>query len=161
MKPIFITPTFAVAPQIATADLESLRNSGFVKVINNRPDGEADDQVPAADMAREADRIGLAYTHLPATKFDLFCDETVEAMSAALAAADGPVLAHCQSGMRSAIVWAAAEARRRPVDTVLGELSAAGFDLDFLRDELDTQAAHDLSIATVGDVVANGQREAA
>jgi hypothetical protein len=50
------------------------------------------------------------------------------------------VLAHCKSGLRSAIVWAAASARSQPVDCVLAALAAAGFELDFLRDDLEQQA---------------------
>jgi sulfide:quinone oxidoreductase len=61
-------------------------------------------------------------------------------MADALAELEGPVVAHCKSGLRSAIVWAAASARSQPVDCVLAALDKAGFDLDVIRDDLDAQA---------------------
>ncbi|HEX7075926.1 MAG TPA: sulfur transferase domain-containing protein, partial [Hyphomicrobiaceae bacterium] len=80
------------------------------------------------------------FRHIPAGKQDLFADHVVESMADALNALDGPVLAHCYSGLRSAILWAAASARSQPVDCVLAAVRKAGFDLDFLRDELEAQA---------------------
>lgn len=61
-------------------------------------------------------------------------------MIKAIGELEGPILAHCKSGLRCAIVWAAAAARSTPVDDVLATLEQAGQDLDFLRDELDAQA---------------------
>ena len=52
----------------------------------------------------------------------------------------GGHIEHCKSGTRSAIIWAAASARNRPVDEVLSLLSNTGFDLEFLRDELEEHA---------------------
>lgn len=34
------TETFAVSPQIATADLADIKKAGFRSIICNRPDGE-------------------------------------------------------------------------------------------------------------------------
>jgi sulfide:quinone oxidoreductase len=50
-----------------------------------------------------------------------------------------PVLVHCASGLRSAVVWAAAAARGQPVDDVLARLAAAGFNLEAIRGELEDQ----------------------
>ena len=52
---------------------------------------------------------------------------------------EGPVLAHCASGLRSAIAWAAAAARSQPADCVIAALKSAGFDLAALREELEDQ----------------------
>ncbi|MEO1282163.1 MAG: TIGR01244 family sulfur transferase [Pseudomonadota bacterium] len=145
----FITDTFAVTSALQPEDLPRLKAQGFKTIINNRPDGEAADQVPAHVMAQTAAGLQLHYTHVPSTKLELFCDETVEGMAKAISEATEPVLAHCQSGMRSAIIWAASEARQRPVGEVLADLEKAGFELDFLRDELDQQAAVPLSRSTV------------
>jgi hypothetical protein len=61
-------------------------------------------------------------------------------MADAVATLDGPSLAQCASGLRSAIAWAAASARTQDVDCVLKALEKAGFDLEFLRDDLEAQA---------------------
>ena len=61
-------------------------------------------------------------------------------MARALDELEGPVLAHCTSGIRSAIVWAAQAVRTEPVDKVLTALATAGFELNFLRDDLEREA---------------------
>ena len=88
-----------------------------------------------------AERAGLQYRHLPVTKFELFSDRFVAGMDKALAELPGPILAHCLSGQRSIVAWAAATARHEPADQVLATLKAAGIDLAPLRDELEAQHA--------------------
>lgn len=141
MPPItYITPRFAVTAAMAPEDFTEAARLGFAAVISNRPDGEDDDQLPARQEAALAWRAGLKFRHVPAAKLDLLTDPVVEGMAEALAGLEGPVLAHCKSGLRSAIVWAAASARSQPVDCVLDALAKAGLDLDFLRDDLEQQA---------------------
>jgi sulfide:quinone oxidoreductase len=136
----YITPRFAVTSALAQEDFAHVAASGFRAIINNRPDGEESVQLDARVSRVYAAREGLSYHHVPAPMTDIFTDPVVSAMATALAAETGPVLAHCKSGLRSAIVWAAALARSHPVEDVLGALQTAGFDLDFLRDDLDRQA---------------------
>ena len=57
----------------------------------------------------------------------------------ALGELDGPVLAHCASGLRSAIAWAAAASRGQPVDACCRSSPRAGLDLEGLRHELEDQ----------------------
>ncbi len=141
MNPItFITPDFAVTSALGPEDFAAVAGLGFRTVISNRPDGEEPGQPSGAECAACASRHGLGYRHIPATSLDLFTDSVVAAMAQALAESDGPTLAHCKSGQRSAIVWAAARARTRPVAEVMDALEGAGFELAFLRDELDSQA---------------------
>lgn len=139
-KVIYITPMFAVTAALAPEDFAAVAKLGFAGVISNRPDGEEADQMPGRVEAAHAWRHGLKFAHVPAAKLDLFTDGVVEGMADAIGRIDGPILAHCKSGVRSAIVWAAASARSQPVDCVMLALEAAGFDLDFLRDDLDQQA---------------------
>jgi uncharacterized protein (TIGR01244 family) len=138
-KIVFITPNFAVMGQPAMEDFFRIAKLGFKAVINNRPDAEEEGQLASQTAAVHAGMLGLGYSHIPAGKLDLFSDEVVDAAEAAIAAG-GPVLAYCKSGTRSAIIWAAASARSLPVDEVLSLLAKAGFDFDFLRDELEEQA---------------------
>ncbi len=146
---IYLTPDFAVAPALDASDFAEAARLGFKTIINNRPDGEQDGQRTAAELSPEARRTGLSYAHVPANKLELFCDEVVGGMINAIRSAEGPILAHCQSGMRSAIVWAAAASRTRPVDDVLEILEKAGYELDFLRDELDQQANRADALGTI------------
>ncbi len=137
---VFITPNFAVAPQIGVEDFATIAQAGFKVVINNRPDGEEEKQLPSRAAASHARAAGLDYSHIPAGKLDLFSGPVVDATEAAIAVARGPVLAYCKSGTRSAIIWAAASARSLHVNEVLALLAKAGFDLEFLEDELEEQA---------------------
>jgi uncharacterized protein (TIGR01244 family) len=139
-KIVFITPHFAVAPQLSVEDFATIAEAGFKAVINNRPEGEEDGQLPSDAAAAYARSAGLDYRHIPAGKLDLFSAPVVDATEAAIQAAGGPVLAYCKSGIRSAIIWAAASARSLSVSEVLALLAKAGFDLDFLEDELEEQA---------------------
>ena len=140
LKIIPITPTFAVAPALSEADLARVAELGYRTVINNRPDAEERGQPASAALEVEAARHGLAYFHIPTRKTETFTDPVVEPTVAALRSAHGPILAFCKSGLRSAIVWAAATSRQEPVENVLKSLAAAGFDIGFIRDDLDSQA---------------------
>lgn len=153
----FLTDRFAVGPALSATDCETLPQTAIKTVICNRPDGEAENQLPASVIEAELTQRGLAFQHLPVTKHDLFDDAIVTAMRATLDGAAGPILATCESGLRSAILWAAAEARVRAVADILEDLSAAGFDLDFLSDDLEDQAAH----ARSADAQAAQQRRSA
>ena len=135
-----ITPAFAVTAALAKEDFAAIAALGFAHVVSNRPDDEEEGQLSSRAEAVHAWRQGLLFAHVPATKADLLTDPVVERMADVLRHAKGPVLAHCKSGLRSAIVWAAASARSQPVDCVLAALAAAGFDLEFLRDDLEGQA---------------------
>ncbi len=140
-KIIRVTPAFAVTGAMAPEDFEAAARLGFKAIISNRPDGEASNQLTADDEAVLAQRAGLQFCHVPATKHEIFTDAVVARMADALAELDGPILAHCASGTRSLVAWAAAHARVDPVATVLDKLRSAGQDMDFLRDELEAQAA--------------------
>jgi sulfide:quinone oxidoreductase len=138
--PIFITPDFAVTSALAPGDFATAAAMGFRSVLSNRPDGEAEGQMTARTEAVHAWRSGLQFRHVATPKLDIFTDHVVEAVADAVATLNGPILAHCASGLRSAIVWAAASARTQNVDCVLKALEKAGFDLEFLRDDLEAQA---------------------
>lgn len=141
-KLVYLTPTFAVTAALVDGDFAELARVGAVAVISNRPDDEVGAKLTARAEAACAWRAGLKFAHVPAPKHDVFTDAVVEGMAAVLARfeAQGLIVAHCVSGLRSAIVWAAASARSQPVDCVLAALRRAGFDLDMLRDDLEAQA---------------------
>jgi sulfide:quinone oxidoreductase len=139
-KIIHITPSFAVTSELRPNDFAEAARLGFKAIICNRPDGEEDGQLTGRQAAVHAWRAGLTFQHIPATKHELFTDGVVDGVANAVARLDAPVLAYCKSGIRSAIAWAAASARTESVDNVLAALGQAGFDLDFLRDDLEQQA---------------------
>ncbi|WP_448659472.1 TIGR01244 family sulfur transferase [Sphingomonas sp. CJ99] len=132
-----INDRISVAPQISVEDVAELKAAGFVAIVNNRPDDEEPGQ-PSGDAIRSAaEAAGLAYTPIPVTHAG-FSMPQVEAMSAALAAANGPVLAYCRSGTRSCNLWALAEAHGggQP-DAIIDAGAGAGYDLSAIHPLLD------------------------
>lgn len=125
----FVTDTFAVAPQIAVADVPEIAEQGFKLIICNRPDGEAPDQPAAAAVKAAAQAAGLGFVHIPVVGAP--SPAQAEALRAAIAEAKGPVLAYCRSGTRSILAWtlseAASGARGRDALIALGR--AAGYDV--------------------------------
>ena len=140
LKITYLTPTFAVAPALGEGDLDRVAELGFRTVINNRPDAEERAQPSSSALEAAAAQRGLDYRHIPTSKTEVFTDPVVDPTVAALREAQGPILAFCKSGLRSAIAWAAASARGEPVESILSSLAAAGFDIGFIRDDLDSQA---------------------
>lgn len=104
-----LSEQLATAPQVRPEDLREIAASGFVGVINNRPDAEAPDQPSSLELEAEAKRVGLAYWHLPVVP-GAMTDKEVRSFAAALDEADGPVLAFCRTGNRSTALWKAAQA---------------------------------------------------
>jgi sulfide:quinone oxidoreductase len=139
-KVTFITPNFAVTGALSPQDFREIRAMGFRAVVSNLPDRESPAYPTAVQEAQLAEEAGVAFRHIPTTKFEIFTDRVLDGMQAALSELPGPVLAHCASGMRSAAAWAGAAARFQPADCVLDALQRAGFNLSALRDELQEQS---------------------
>jgi uncharacterized protein (TIGR01244 family) len=99
-----VTDQFAVAPQIALEDFPALASAGFRHIINNRPDGEAMDQLTSAEAEAAAKAAGLTYTHAP-----FVGQPTADAVKAVMTSRTR-TLAYCRSGTRSITAWAMAQA---------------------------------------------------
>ena len=128
---------FAVAPQIAPDDVPAIAAAGYVAIINNRPDGEEPGQ-PSGEAIRAAvEAAGLRYAEVPVTHAGI-AGPQLDAVAAAIVAADGPVLAYCRSGTRSCYLWALAAARAgRDPALLVEQADTAGYDLGGLRATLD------------------------
>ncbi len=133
---VYVTEAFAVTGALTAEDFAHARAAGFASVLSNRPDGEEPGQLSAAEEAALAAAVGLAFAHVPARAAAIFSADVIGPMRAALADLPGPVLAHCKSGQRSALAWAAARAGDAGVDAVLAQTAVAGFNFAAMRDEL-------------------------
>ena len=136
MKVTKLTPNISVAHQLTEQDLEQAAAAGFKTIINNRPDGEAPDQPPSEELAAAAQRLGLAYHHLPAVSGQISNDQ-VEAFRMALGGAAKPALAFCRTGTRSTTLWALAASDRLSANEILQTTAEAGYDLEALRPQLE------------------------
>ena len=133
-----LSPFLAVSPQIAESDVGVIAAQGFQSIVNNRPDGEAEDQPAAAALEAAARRQGLDYRHIPAVSGKV-ADQDVADFAAALEELKGPVLAFCRTGTRSATLWALASAERLSPDAVLRATAGAGYELQALKPRLEAR----------------------
>jgi len=108
VQPIKISDKLSVAAQPALEDIPAIAQAGFTMILNNRPDGEDAVQPSSAAEAAAASEAGLRYRDIPVAG-PTITEEKVRSFQAALAEADGPVLAHCKSGTRSLTLWVLGE----------------------------------------------------
>jgi uncharacterized protein (TIGR01244 family) len=135
-----LTDRFAAAPQITPEDVAGIKAAGFGFIVNNRPDGEAEDQ-PAGDAIEAAAlEAGLGYCAIPIDQSG-FTVEQVAALSA-LMVSPRPILAYCRSGTRSTNLWALASASRGgAIEEIIDAALAAGYDVRALRPAMEQLAA--------------------
>ena len=136
VKIISLEPDIAVAPQLVESDFAAIAARGFRSVVNNRPDGEAPDQLANAQAAAAAHRHGLTFRYQPVDNADVTDDDIVDEFARLIDDLPGPILFYCRTGTRCTVLWSQAAAQRLGVDEVLSIAHSAGYDLDFLRDTL-------------------------
>ncbi|MFU0506600.1 protein tyrosine phosphatase family protein [Pseudaminobacter sp. NGMCC 1.201702] len=125
-----ISERLHVGPQLTAKDISRAKSQGFAAIINNRPDGEEPGQPSAAENRSVAEGEELAYTNIPVTAGEI-SESQVRAFQVALTQADGPVLAHCKTGTRSATLYAIGEVLdgRLSKDRVIPFGQSVGLDL--------------------------------
>lgn len=129
------------SPQIGLPDVELARAMGVSLIVNNRPEGEAPDQVPGPEIEAAARAAGIGYVAIPVTHSG-FSEPQVKAMAEALQGASGPILAYCRSGTRSTLLWALAQASSGAnPDELAAAAAQAGYDLAPVRALVDMLAA--------------------
>ncbi|MFM7027054.1 MAG: TIGR01244 family sulfur transferase [Chakrabartia sp.] len=133
-----LTHDIMVSPQIGIDAVAEAKALGVSLIINNRPEGESDDQVPGPEIEAAARAAGLEYVAIPITHSG-FSEPQVAAMAAALKQAAGKkVLAYCRSGTRSTLLWALAESAEGGDPDALTNMAAkAGYDVSPVRPLMD------------------------
>ena len=134
-----LTPTLAVSPQLSEADVAEAAKEGFRAIIDNRPDGEEGGQISAAEIEKLASDQGMAFAHIPVLSGNVD-DQSVDRMADALASLDGPVLAYCRTGTRSATLWALTQSGSADPDAILRIARDAGYDLTQIKPRLKPPA---------------------
>ncbi len=69
---------------------------------------------------------------------DKYAPDDIEVFASALQSSTGTVLGYCRTGKRAIHLWAYGSVARFPVTYLLSKAGAAGFDLEPLRDDLET-----------------------
>jgi len=131
----------AVSGQLVAEDFAEIAALGFRAVVNNRPDGEAEGQLPSAAAAALAASHGLAYHHLPFRGYEVSDPDMVDEFLALASAVKGPVLFYCRTGTRCTLLWAQWAAPRLGVEAASAIAAREGYDVAVVRDEMAERAA--------------------
>ncbi len=131
-----IDQDLAVASQVTPDDIAGAARDGVRTIMNNRPDGEEPGQLTAAEAKAVAEKAGLAYVHIPVQTGTITAAD-VEAFARVLKESPKPVLAHCRSGTRCYLLWAATQAvaGKDPAQLVM-RAAGDGYDIRSLPDLL-------------------------
>lgn len=144
-----LDPDFWVSGQLHPYDMEGLAKAGVVMVVNNRPDGEAPDQPADSDLQAAARAAGLNYRLLAFRSMDA-TPEQARALAEIVCETAGPVLAFCQSGTRSAVLWAGARVGLgERFEDVAVRASKAGYDLYKRRNVVQSLAGERSSVGQI------------
>ena len=136
-----LSDRFYASPQISVSDVADASAQGITLIVNNRPDGESDDQTPGGQIEAAARQAGLDYVAIPVTQAG-FSESQVDAMTKALSEAKGPVLAYCRSGTRSTFLWSLAQASQGAnPQKIAAQAADAGYDISPVRAMVDMLAA--------------------
>ena len=133
MQTTQVTDFLSVAGQISKDDIAELAKSGVATIINNRPDNEEPGQLTAAEAEAEAKKHGIDYRYLPVTTNSITRAQVAE-FEKLLLRSPTPILAHCRSGTRCYLMWAASRAlfnRESPLKRV-AQAAIKGYDLRVL-----------------------------
>ncbi len=132
-----LTDNIYASPQIGLAEVAEAARLGVRLIVNNRPEGESEDQIAGAEIEAAARAAGIDYVAIPVTHSG-FSEPQVKAMAKALDGAGGPVLAYCRSGTRSTLLWALSEASHGGDPDALTNMAAkAGYDISPVRPLMD------------------------
>jgi len=130
------------SPQLTLADIETAQSLGVTLIVNNRPEGEAQDQTPGPAIEAAARDAGMDYVEIPISPGN-FGEAQVRAMAEALQRTHGKALAYCRTGTRSTLLWALSEAAKGvPLETIASAASSAGYDISPVLPAMTELARH-------------------
>lgn len=123
----------AIRGQVYPEQLAELAREGFQTVISNRPDEEQAEQPSAAQVRHAAEQHGMSYVHIPVT-LDSISRADVEAFHREMSDKAKPAVAHCGSGRRSFLLWAAGQVlfEGAAVDDMMEKGQSLGIDATVL-----------------------------
>jgi len=122
-----LSDTVAVSPQISVADVPAIAAAGYKVLVNNRPDGEAEDQPTSAEIEAAASAAGLEYHYMPVTAAT-FPGPHFDEMTDLLDDEDRPVFAFCRTGTRCANLWVSSR-EVNDQDAAVAAAGGKGFEL--------------------------------
>lgn len=122
------TNRYSVASQLNDNDFEKVAKMGYTRVVNCRPDSEADDQPSSSELSIAAARAGIHLIHIPITGSNITAADVSEFVNL-LESCEAPVLGFCRSGMRAAMLWALSETNSSEPEVIIDIAAEHGYDL--------------------------------
>lgn len=128
INPVQLDDCYFVASQIAKEDLAALKVQGFERVINNRPEGESEDQPAGEDVRLAAEALGIEYVSNP-IDLAVLSQGHVDLQLAALTD-NKKTLAFCRTGTRSSVLWVLLRGENgKEYSRLFSQVAEKGFDL--------------------------------
>tara|TARA_Y100000310_G_C20506300_1_gene726583 strand:+ start:261 stop:683 length:423 start_codon:yes stop_codon:yes gene_type:complete len=129
MKITELSPQYSVSPQVSTQDIPELKRLGFDVVVNNRPDGESEDQLSSEEIQSAVESAGLRYVYNPINLSQLSSTEV--SVQNELIQSEDKVFAYCRTGTRSSVLWVLALHNDGvSFNQLFAEVAEKGFDLN-------------------------------
>ena len=129
MKITELSPQYSVSPQVSQLDIPELKRLGFDVVVNNRPDGESEDQPSSEDIQSAVVSAGLRYVYNPINLNQLSSVEV--SIQNDLIQSEDKVFAYCRTGTRSSVLWVLARHNdKASFNQFFSEVVEKGFDLN-------------------------------
>jgi sulfide:quinone oxidoreductase len=150
-----LTPGISVTKQLTVQDVADAAAQGYRAILSNRPDGEEPGQLRAEDIAKLANRNGLAFEHVPVVS-GAITDADVAKMRSALERLESPVLVFCRTGTRSATLWALTQTGVVEPHAILRATANAGYNLDSLLPRLRRASVGRASASQYDVVIVGG-----
>lgn len=141
MKISILSKDISVLAQPDVGQIAALAEAGFRSIIGNRPDGEAAGQPAWAVLETAAKEHGMEAVHIPVVA-SAISDADIAAFRSALGTLPKPIAAFCQSGRRSALLWALANPSGLSADERIQIAANGGYDLEPFRQLLNEEASH-------------------
>lgn len=99
-----INGMFTIASQVEVDKVNKLVQAGYRTLVCNRPDGEDEDQANFADIAAEAQKLGMMAVYLPIAQSGGSPDDQ-QKFDDIIMDCPKPIVAYCRTGTRPATMW--------------------------------------------------------
>jgi uncharacterized protein (TIGR01244 family) len=139
-----LTSRVGVTQQVSVGQVSMVDRLGYGVLVALRPDGEAADQPTAAEVGREAERLGLAFAYVPVPHGDIPKASIAALKYVLIAHAHQRILLYCRTGRRAARTWGLAEAESpggMGAREILSAIERSGQEADDLADALQQRVA--------------------
>lgn len=131
-----LTSKVSVSAQVTQGDVAAIAAKGFTHIINNRPDGESEDQPASVEILKACSDESLLYRYIPVVG-SAVTEKDISEFREAIDTAQGTILAFCRTGTRSTILWALSHTDIYTPQELISIAAQAGYDIKDLEPVLD------------------------